>query len=382
MKKFFSLQNLIYFSIIAIPAYAIKFYVIGLPTNVFEVLVFLVVMIFFIKKKNFKLIFSGCKPYFLPVAMILVGLVASTLLNEDYRSGFGAIKSWFIFPLLFPLVALAEIKSESYKKIYKAIYFSSFLASCVAITYFFLDKITFDGRLQAFYNSPNFLAMYIAPAVLIGVALFHENRKLYGISLAVILAVLYLTFSYASWAALILASVALFFSRKGKFWKPMAALFVILLIFAGVQLSSKKMTSLIHLEQRSSAASRIIIWSSASRIIKDNWLFGIGPNQFQNKYLEYQKYFPPYLEWSAPQPHNLFLAFWLQAGIIGLLGFLALIIVWFKNVLIMNKNAAISISISIMIYILAHGLLDTTYFKPDLAVIFWLNFFIAIKKHP
>ena len=27
---------------------------------------------------------------------------------------------------------------------------------------------------------------------------------------------------------------------------------------------------------------------------------------------EYQKHFPPYLEWAVPQPHNLYLAFWLQ----------------------------------------------------------------------
>ena len=56
-------------------------------------------------------------------------------------------------------------------------------------------------------------------------------------------------------------------------------------------------------------------------MIEKNPLFGIGPGNFQNKYLEYQKYFPPYLEWSAPQPHNIFLAFWLESGLLGLAGF-------------------------------------------------------------
>lgn len=35
-------------------------------------------------------------------------------------------------------------------------------------------------------------------------------------------------------------------------------------------------------------------------------------------------------------------------------------------------------SLGIMFYFLLHGLVDTTYFKNDLAVIFWLNFMMLL----
>jgi len=118
-----------------------------------------------------------------------------------------------------------------------------------------------------------------------------------------------------------------------------------------------------------------MVWSAAGKILADNWLLGIGPGMFQQYYLEYQKYFPvPYLEWAVPQPHNLFLAFWLQAGILGLIGFIWLIINFFRRLFnfFINQKSPLALSLmAIMVYILAHGLLDTTYWKNDLSLIFW-----------
>jgi len=137
---------------------------------------------------------------------------------------------------------------------------------------------------------------------------------------------------------------------------------------------------------RSSLESRITIWHSASRILKDNPIFGIGQGNFQDKYLEYQKYFPPYLEWAVPQPHNLYLAFWLESGILGISGFLLIIIVWIKNITSEIKNQKNSRTLlaatllSIILYILIHGLVDTPYWKNDLSVIFWIIFSLGLSR--
>ena len=116
--------------------------------------------------------------------------------------------------------------------------------------------------------------------------------------------------------------------------------------------------------------SRLIIWQSAGTIIKDHSLIGIGPGMFQRYYLDYQAKFPPYLEWAVPQPHNLFLAFWLQTGLLGLIGFIWLLFNFFGSVT--PKSLLSVVLMAAMIYILIHGLVDTTYWKNDLAIIFWL----------
>lgn len=126
---------------------------------------------------------------------------------------------------------------------------------------------------------------------------------------------------------------------------------------------------------RSSWQSRLAIWQAAWLIGKDHPIFGIGAGMFQEYYLRYQKYFSvPYLEWAVPQPHNLFLAFWLQAGLLGLFGFVWLLVIFFRQAisLIKKRNQLAMAMGLVVLYTLLHGLVDTTYFKNDLAVVFWL----------
>jgi O-antigen ligase len=121
-----------------------------------------------------------------------------------------------------------------------------------------------------------------------------------------------------------------------------------------------------------------MIWQSSGKILSDNWLLGIGPGNFQDKYLEYQKYFPPYLEWAVPHPHNLYLAFWLYGGLVGLVSFLVILYFFFKKVETPKLGVSTGvkyIALGVMIYVLLHGLVDTTIFKNDLAVVFWLTYF-------
>jgi O-antigen ligase len=157
-------------------------------------------------------------------------------------------------------------------------------------------------------------------------------------------------------------------------------LFGIIVFF---QFKNEKFVDLVNLNERSSLSSRIMIWKSAARMIEDNFWWGIGAGNFQEKYLEYQKYYPLYLEWAVPHPHSLYLTFWLYGGIIGLTGFLALIFQYSKGMFRMIKkekdNELILVSLGIMLVILIHGFIDTTYFKNDLAIVFWLVFLVFKK---
>ena len=122
-----------------------------------------------------------------------------------------------------------------------------------------------------------------------------------------------------------------------------------------------------------------MIWQASKKMIENNFVFGIGPGNFQKTYLEYQKFYPPYLEWAVPHPNNLYLAWWLYGGILGVVGFLGLVFFFLRDVLEKSKKEprqVLFVALGIMLVILSHGIFDTTYFKNDLAIIFWLNFLV------
>lgn len=387
-------EYLIYITVFSLPVYLVRFSIFGIPTNALEILMLAVFAswLIFPEPSSWKILeLSSRKRILLCLGLIFAGLVLSTLMNKNYAAGFGIIKSWFVLPWLFAWIALAAIPEGERKNIFLAYYLSALSVASISLAYYFFGAITFDGRLQGIFNSPNYLAMYLAPAIFIAVAemqsakikMQKDNVKLKIIffiaSVILILIVFYLTLSYAAWLA-VGASLAIVHFIKNKKIGLRAATIVVLILLS-IFISQRNTEKFNNFEKysRSSLESRMIIWRSASKLLGDNVVFGIGPGNFQNKYLEYQKYFPPYLEWAVPHPHNLYLAFWLYGGMLSIAGFIALILFWFREVIKKEKNSLWAISFAVMLYFLLHGLVDTTYFKNDLAVIFWLNFFMSLQ---
>jgi len=403
-------KTLIAATLLLIPTYLIKFTIFNIPTNVLEIFVLVNFVSYYLKRSSASLDQNGPKRPNLgmsefyknnkiiswSVAAIFTGLLLSTLLNDNWRAGFGVIKGWFVIPVLFSWLVYKSVKSEQdLKSVLTWLYSGIFGVSVTALGYYFAGILTYDGRLSGIYNSPNFLAMYASPAIIIGIFLIKNAMRnvqnysskfkilLLIISLVIILCVCYLTYSYAAWAAVMLGLIitALMKNKKINRRAILVGLIIILLIIIS-QWNTEKYGNLREFT-RSSMESRIMIWKSAGKILADNPVWGIGPGNFQSKYLEHQKYFPPYLEWAVPEPHNLYLAFWLHAGLPGIIGFLILIIKWLKDLsknIKKQKNSEISaVLLGIMLYILIHGLVDTPYWKNDLSLVFWLIFFLGLR---
>lgn len=384
MRKFLSLEKFIYLTIFLLPSYLIKFNIFGLPTNVLEILILIsLAWALFLRispRSSLGLHFR------LAIGLILGGLTISTLVNGNYLVGLGIIKGWFVLPLLLAFVAKNVIPQERSKSIYVTLYASGLAVAVVSYGYYIAGQVTFDGRLEGFFNSPNYLAMYLTPAIMIGVvsiwkeATSNGEKIAWGASIMVILGALYLTYSYAAWISLGISLYVLILlqrEKKTKF-KYAAAITGLALLLVLSQWNSQKFQDLRNVSARSSFQSRGMIWSAAKKMVTDDWIWGIGPGNFQTKYLEYQKYFPPYLEWAVPHPHSVYLAFWLNAGAVGLIGFGLLIYFWLREMIKKEQTVVWFVSFGIMLLFLIHGLVDTTYFKNDLASIFWLNFIFIL----
>ncbi|HEX9503907.1 MAG TPA: hypothetical protein VF974_06345, partial [Patescibacteria group bacterium] len=76
-------------------------------------------------------------------------------------------------------------------------------------------------------------------------------------------------------------------------------------------------------------------------------------------------------------PHNIFLNFWLELGILGLISFAWIIFLAYKQYKKSQGQNPLAVAAGVYILImLIHGLVDAPYFKNDLALLFW--FMIAI----
>jgi hypothetical protein len=340
------------------------------------------------------------------VAFLGIGVVSSTIVNGVSATALGIVKSWFIFPILFAWLLFQTLSStimtvdtDRFDKENTVLltWYSTIVSVAVAAWYSLLaDDLTYDGRLKAFYLSPNHLALWLFPGVFLGwywLTRSHAahsfpakmSRMLPFFSWALVCAAVFATKSYTVIGACLgvfgffrFSDTAL--ARKQKLRVLLGTAFVGI-YFVVSQAHTEKFIDLTHLDERSSIASRGMIWQASVAMILDHPLFGIGPGNFQDVYLEYQRFFPPYLEWAVPHPHQLYLAFWLSSGIVGLIGFLALLVFWFRALssdTFFPENdeyaarSARKTLLAIVIAFLCIGLFETPYWKTDLAYAFWL----------
>jgi len=361
-----------------------------------EILIIVAVLAWTIKNERNRKFFETVRAFFAKLdavyifstTLIIGGVLLSIFANRNYYAGLGILKGWFLLPIIFAIVILdlARKNKALVEKIFQAIFFSGAFVSFVGLIYWLRSDLTFDGRLRIFFDSPNQLAMTLAPALIAGIyfarkdigekARVSRSWPINFLLLSLVIFCLILTGSVGAILALLAAGLImlLVFSQIADRKKKVIVLLAAAVLLAGFFFSQKEKIAVKAFGPRSSLASRTIIWKAAWRIAGDNPFWGIGPGNFQAKYLEYQKYFPPYLEWAVPQPHNLFLAWWLEAGALGLVGFLVLVVKFFKdNKKAISKNRELGfLCLAIMLYYLLHGLIDTTYWKNDSAAIFWL----------
>lgn len=373
MLKFYEI--ILKMIILGLPLYLLRIRYDLFRTNLIEFLIIIAFIIWFFlhSQSQAKKIFAFLtreKLFSLGLIALIYGLTMSIIFSQDKLTSLGIVKGWFLIPIIFfIIISFSKIKFDPF--LYLAI--SGLAVAIISIFYLMADILTYDLRLKAFYLHPNHLAMYLAPAFLIFLIKFLKTKKKNYLYFSLpIFFVIFFTKSFGTLMAIFSSLFIYFLMKKNdkKFLK-IFLLFILASFIIFTQLNKDKIKDIFE-TNRSSFHSRIIIWQVASKIIKDHPLIGIGPGAFQKVYLDYQKFYPPYLEWAVPQPHNIFLAFLVQTGIFGLAGFI-LILIWFYRKIFNFKFSILNLTaFSLMNYTLIHGLVDTTYWKNDLAVIFWL----------
>ncbi len=376
--------------IVLLPSYLIRTTIHGVPTTALELAIYALafgVLIDAVRRKQ------GFRSVYIPRTWLVLftvwalGWIISTIASTDRTASLGALKAWVIDPNIFAIVVLYVIRTAEEKLLLMTSILFSGLAVSIAG---FVQMVAFhstlqDGRLSSFFHPvANYAAMYLGPIFIIGFALLLYKVLrgwLWWAAVGLIGLAILLTVSFAGYFAMAAGVIVLWlWLPKGKLKQRLGLGALTAALLAGLIIpQTKYFSEHFNTTDRSSGLVRSQIWVTSWAMIQHSPIVGIGPNTFEANYrLEVPKHYWPPLEWLVAQPHNLYVALWLETGLAGLMVFLGFIAHWARLVWQKSRQAdeaqhAIMLAgLAAMIAILVHGLFDTPYFKNDLAVEFGL----------
>ena len=265
------------------------------------------------------------------------------------------------------------------------------LAAIILSTDFIYQFITLDiwRPNSSLLGGPNRLGGYlilILPFILSGTYIYNKFLPLGIISTLLILTALIISGSRGAIGGFIGAvciTYFILFLKKSDKRKTLIKTFVkifLLTLFAMAVLYYLKPGFFVH----GSDSERIFLWKSAIKMIMDYPIVGVGFGNFNSIYVN--DYISPLaVEPRLTSPHNIFLHYFVNLGILGGISFIILIITQIY-VLVKNINDTLCESIWILAGLVSvlgmviHGMVDTMITTRPYALMYWLLYGIFYSQ--
>lgn len=385
-----------------LPSYLWRLNIVGLPTSFLELLVVSLFIVWLLKEKkyikiNFSLQKNNTNKISKVLRILLVGWLLASLLalasNFDWSS-LGLWRAYFLEPLMFFLVFIYTVKDQKdWLVIINSL--ALLLAWLFTVTMYqnftdwnYIGAYNFPNvrRLTGPFAYPNALSLLTAPlaALFFGLWAYSKNKLFNWHYLLLFIFASALSIMAVSQGAVVAIIFSLFLSlilaKKFIKWAWFVAGFVLLILLP--LLSKIDFNPKLNLES-SSLDIRFNQWQETKELLADNFLWGAGLNGYQAalKYYHHNDWLEIYL-----YPHNIFLNFWTEMGILGLIIFLAFL-VYISCLLrgIFKSKNFLARPLAMMWAVwFVHGLVDVPYFKNDLSILFFvmlgLTFLVANKQ--
>jgi O-antigen ligase len=376
------------------PLYLFRGVLVGVPVTLPELVLGAVAVLFLFQGYEWRLRDWKLWPVWLFLLAAILGVLVVP--GEGFmvdgtafptlEKALGILKGWVLAPLLYFVLARTVFRDKPSMITWalRALLLSGILLSLSALKQVVTgDFLTPDLRASGPFESANYLALYLGPLVVFaGMAALRTRSKYDRVFLAAAFvlcgAALFFTKSYAAWIAVLVGfslGLLLWMRRRSTkaFWITFSVLVVLGLGLVGSQLGTDKFQQFIDFSNRSSSSVRIQIYQIALELIKTHPLLGIGLGQFEQQYqaVAVSTLGEAPFEWNMLHPHNIFLAFWLNMGLLGLVSFVWLCgraFLWLTE----EDSKERHLAALMLVVMVVHGLFDTPYFKNDLAFQFWL----------
>lgn len=392
----------IFFIILLLPTYLVRFNFFEIPTTLLEIMLISLFISFAYQIIKNRIDIKFYNFFFVLFGLFIVSCISLKISDNSFQS-LGIFKSYIIEPILFFIIIINRLKTNQDLNL---IIYSLGLSAIYLSIYAIFQKITGIGiassdptwtaqstrRVTSVFEYPNALGLYIAPIVSLYIGKFiafiknkklRKNKFLLIFNLAVIiLGILSIIFAKSEGAivAVIASIIFILFSYTKNKLNFIFTLIILVTTLFFIPPTQKILNNKILLNDYSGKI-RYQMWIETKNMLKDNFLFGAGLNNYKNKIQPYKlnKNYETFLF-----PHNIFLNFWSELGFFGLIIFLIIFYIFFKKCyLLKEKNKTLSIAISTSMFaLIIHGLVDVPFFKNDLALLFWIiiSLIILLEK--
>lgn len=357
------------FFLSVLPSYLIRFKLSGLPLTLLEVLLLILLVVWFAKGPSLRL----SPAWIWPLSLFLISALGAAVYSPQPLAALGRLKTYFFEPVLFFLLFIDQVKTRRDLEIvlrFLAVGLGavSLFAIIQRLTGFWIPEpwqALSDRRVTSVFPYPNALALFLGPLlVLFTVRSFEKPRFLLNLVLILAFFTLLFSGSLGGLVAVVLGiGFLIFFHPSGHKWLPwfLAAVFISVSLFFSQEQAHKKFIKIVTLKENSSQV-RLALWQGTFNLLTNRPFLGSGLAGFPDYYDQYR--LPRHTELLL-YPHNLFLNFWTELGLLGLVAFCWLLIkIWQLKIPAYHFAAFFTL--------LMHGMVDVPYFKNDLALVFWL----------
>ncbi len=421
------------FLIIALPSYLVRFQILGIPSTLLEVMVLISLLVWIFKSlapnlKTWLKKFRQRTPYPFSkeiILLILVSFVAASLTGFSLKA-LGIWKAYFFEPIIVFILIINVFKhKKDWQKIFWSLLISAGLVSAGAIFQKITGQYIFNEfwaqietrRVVSWFGYPNAIGLYLAPLIMLFVGWFFWLPKKSSISgtlkkllilLTIAASILAIYFAHSEGALLGIVAGFLVFGLLAGHRQRVMTITVAIIIAAGL---------MIYPPTKNYAISKITLSDLSGEIRQQQWqetwqmlqdgriVSGAGLSSYQTIIEPYHQEgiffnrdnmpdFDSRLYGSAElraiywqpieiylYPHNIFLNFWSELGLLGALLFTWLIAKYLfistklTNYFSKDNQRERYITLGLlgsMVVIVVHGLVDVPYFKNDLAMMFWI----------
>jgi putative inorganic carbon (HCO3(-)) transporter len=369
-------------------AYVLRWTVLRIPTTALEICLLATLVAYVVEKRRAGEPFPDPRrlPFFWPVALLLVAATISVLTAPDHRAAAGIWKAYFLEPALAAYVLADVLRArQDLEKLVAAFFLGAIVVAVLnELTFVYTLGVSPSGIVEhppvMIYLTPNAVGLFLGPLLAIAASLLlfglRPERVRAAVFIAIALPAFVLSFSRGAWLGLLVALVFLAWQsrQRARALGGLAVAAAIALLLPPIR--RRLAHELNPSDPQNSLNTRVDLWKATARMMVHGRhpIFGTGLSGFKHDIAPY-KDVSGYHE-DLIYPHNLFLDFYTETGLLGLIAFCWLVFEWVRRTAV--SVAAESIRrpyhlglAAAGITILVHGLLDVPFFKNDLA---WLTF--------